>query len=391
MRIFTTLIVSAFCLNIIGCQSVALYSAKQHHQPSNLFQDALFNGHQDIQIESQSEIFALNDEVKAIVKSKILSDKDFHSRSIKLIEFIFGTDSNGLAYLNHATVTAQEAFDQKTANCISLTILAYSLTELAGLDAVFQDVDVPEYWVRNGAYNMLSGHVNLRIRRKRGSPSVILFSANGMEVDFDPFIQKQNFSKELISKNRVTAMFYNNKGAMAIVDKDYARAYQYLKAATKIAPNYAASWANLGILYRFNDYNELAEQSYRHAIALDSSNLNTLTNLSILLEMQGNFDESRKIDAAIIRHRINNPYYHALLADEALYDGLPDRAIKHYKRAIKLDERIHEFHFGIARAYSAMGDYKSAQSAMKKAIQTNRIPTLENKYMAKLNMLKQRE
>ncbi len=391
MAKFTTLILLIVCLSMTGCQSTGSFSAKQHNDPLSLFNEELFVGHQDIDIESQKEIFALNDEVKSIVKSKILSDKDFQSRSYKLIEFIFGTDSKGLAYRSNATLTAQEAFDGKTANCISLTILAYSLTESAGLDAVFQDVRVPEYWVRSGEYNMLSGHVNLRIRRKKGAANLILFSSNGLEIDFDPFIQKQNFPKRPVSKNVITAMFYNNKGAMAIVEQDFPKAYRYLKAAVDIAPEYASSWANLGILYRFNDYHELAEQSYRHGIALDPESLNTLTNLSILLEMRGNFEESRKIDAAIIKHRIKNPYYHSLLADEAIYDGMPNQAIKHYKRAIKLDSTIHEFHYGIAKAYNATGDIVNAQNALKKAIKLNRVPQVEDKYVAKLNLLRKRD
>ena len=387
----TYVILTILCISVAGCKSTGDISAKQHNNPTTLLKKDLFAGHQNIDVETQEEIFALNDEVKSLVKTKVLADRDFQSRSIKLIEFIFGTDSKGLAYRSNATLTAQDAFDSKSANCISLTILAYSLTEAAGLDAVFQDVRVPEYWVRNGAYNMLSGHVNLRIKRKRGATNLVLFSSNGLEIDFDPFIQKQNFPKRPVNKNVVTAMFYNNKGAMAIVEQDYPRAYRYLQAAVEIAPQYASSWANLGILYRFNDYHELAEQSYRHAISLDPESLNTLTNLSILLEMQGNFDESREIDAAIIKHRIKNPYYHSLLADEAMYDGIPSQAIKHYKRAIKLDSNIHEFYYGIAKAYTATGDIVGAQRAMRKAIRINRLPQVEDKYTAKLNLLKKRE
>lgn len=186
-------------------------------------------------------------------------------------------------------------------------------------------------------------------------------------------------------------MFYNNKGAMALVDKNYIEAYRYFKAAIEVEPKYHASWANLGILYRFNDHVNLAEQSYRHAIAIDPNSLNTLTNLSILLEMRGDFDESRKIDSAIIKHRINNPYYHALLADEAMYDGLPYQAIKHFKRAINLDSRLHELYFGLAKAYTATGNNEKAQSAMRKAIKTNRIQSIDDKYIAKLDLLRRRD
>lgn len=379
------------CMLLSGCQSTEHYSHKALNLPTNLIQGSAFPEHSKVHVESQEDIFQLNENIKDVIRREILSEKDFQKRSHKLIEYIFGTDSRGLAYRSNATVTAQQAFTNKEANCISLTILAYSIADFANLHATFQDVKVPEYWVRNGDYNMLSGHVNLLINRKKESSSSVIFGNNGIEVDFDPFIQKQNFSTRRISKNIVTAMFYNNKGAMALVNSDYPTAYAYFKSAILIAPEYPSSWANLGILYRFNDYNDLAEQSYRHALALDADSLNTLTNLSILLEMQGKFDESRKIDSAIIKHRIKNPYYHALLADEALYDGMPYKAIMHYKRALKLDQRMHEFHFGLAKAYSIVGDLEKAQSAMKKAIKANKAQQTEDKYIAKLNMLKQRD
>lgn len=374
-----------------GCQSTEHYSQKASQMPTNLIHDAAFPEYVATDIESQEDIFHLNQNIKEVIRQEILSEKDFQKRSHKLIRYIFGTDSRGLAYESNATVTAQQAFENKEANCISLTILAYSIAEFSNLQATFQDVKVPEYWVRNGDYNMLSGHVNLLINRKKESSVSVIFGNNGIEVDFDPFIQKQNFSTRRISKDIVTAMFYNNKGAMALVNSDYPTAYAYFKSAILIAPQYPASWANLGILYRFNDYNDLAEQSYRHALALDGDSLNTLTNLSILLEIQGKFDESRKIDSAIIKHRIKNPYYHALLADEALYDGMPYKAIMHFKRALKLDTRIHELHFGLAKAYTMVGDLAKAQSAIKKAIKANKAPHTEDKYIAKINLLKQRD
>ena len=54
------------------------------------------------------------------------------------------------------------------------------------------------------------------------------------------------------SENKVIAMFYNNKGADAIVANSYTRAYSYFRAAATIAPELAQSWVNLGVLYRMD-------------------------------------------------------------------------------------------------------------------------------------------
>ena len=380
-----------FLIVLFGCQST---SETQHGTPFNhgdLLDDSLFSEHQNIQIETPEEIFALNDEMRQVVKDITRHENSHFSKAHQIINHIFNEDNVGLAYRSNANVIAIDAYKNKSANCLSLTIMAYSLAKEAGLDAVFRNVMVPEYWVRNGEYNMLTGHVNLLLKKSKKDPKHIVWGTDSVEVDFDPFVNKKDFPTRNISKSTVTAMFYNNKGAMAIVEQDYAKAYRYLKAAAQIAPDYHATWANLGVLYRLNNEFDYAERSYKHGIYLDGNNLNTLTNLSILLSKQNKYDESRAIDAAIIKRRIKNPYYHALLADEALYEGNAESAIRHYKRGIKVDKNVHELYFGLAKAYATVGKVQLAKAAIHKAIKLNGATSINREYVAKLDLLRANE
>ena len=375
---------------ILGCNSTPQHNAgRLATNPSSLLNSNAFPKADTLTIESKKEIFALSDEMKSVVRNQFISERSKHRKAMKLIRHIFDSGNVGLAYQSNANLTASQAYQSKTANCMSLTIMAYSLAKEAGLNIVFQDVDVPEYWVRNGQYNLLTGHVNLLIPGVRSSePNVsVVWGGSNIEIDFDPFIKKKKFPKKQIDINTVVAMFYNNKGAQALIAKRYDAAYRYFSEAVKIAPLYAAGWGNLGILYRFTHQNELAEQTYRHAISLDGRSLNTLTNLSILLMAEQRFDEARRIDSDILKQRIKNPYYHALLADEAFYAGNFESAIRHYQRAIKIDDDIHEFHYGLAKIYNALGHKDSARIAMKKAIRVNRFPDIERQYLAKLSVL----
>ncbi len=61
-------------------------------------------------------------------------------------------------------MTAAQAYHSKSANCMSLTIMAYAMATHAGMNVAFQEVDIPEYWVRNGKYSLLTGHVNLLVK-----------------------------------------------------------------------------------------------------------------------------------------------------------------------------------------------------------------------------------
>ena len=79
-----------------------------------------------------------------------------------------------------------------------------------------------------------------------------------------------------------------------------------------------------------------------------------------------------------------------MLADEAFYKGKDKEAIKHYKKAIKLDKYVHEFYFGLAKVYYKQEKLDAAKQAMLKAISLNRSASVEYEYTAKLNFLKEK-
>ena len=390
VQIVRYLAVITIGLATLGCKSTPIeLDQNANTDPNLLLNDVYFKNSNNVNIETKEEIFALTPHMKDMVKVNISSERTKQKKAMKLVRHIFNQTDIGLAYQSNANLTASQTYESKTANCMSLTIMAYALAKEAGLEVKFQDINVPEYWVRNGQYNMLTGHVNLVVEGVKSPNASVVWGGSNIVIDFDPFIRKKNFPKTKVDLDTVVAMFYNNKGAQALVDEEYNQAYRYFTAAISAAPKYAATWGNLAVLYRFTEQLELAEKTYRYAVSLDPDSLNTLTNLSLLLEKQGKFDESKRIDSAIIKHRIRNPYYHALLADEAYYAGKLESAVKHYRRAIKLNDEIHEFYYGLAKVFASMGRVDSAKLAMKKAINVNKTPDIEQTYLAKLSLLNQ--
>lgn len=387
---YKKLIIIFSWLFIVSCQSTI---ATSDNTPiyNELYLDDEFEVDSAQSIESEEEVFALDDEMKLMVTEKLLSVRAPNKRAKRLLRHIFAKENIDLAYQSAANLTASQAYHSQTANCMSLTIMAYALAKEAGLDVKFQDVKVPEYWVRNGQYNMLTGHVNLILTEAKVPNKTVVYGRELLQIDFDPDIYKKSFPKKVITKNTVLAMFYNNKGAHALVDQNYQLSYKYLKQATLVDPSFSSAWGNLGILYKLNDLTDFAEKTYRHAIELDNDNLTALTNLSLLLEDNNNLEQARKIEKMLHDKRIKNPYYHALLADEAFFRGDNQKALKHYKRAIRMDNKVHEFYFGIAKVYYALNRIERAENAMNKAIAYNRASAIESQYLAKLNFLKDLE
>ncbi len=387
--IIHSLLVMTLCL-LTGCQSMnTLQNNYSTATKTSLYLDDEFSGYENIVIETEAEIFALSDEMKKMAK-RIGLERGVRKKARTLINHFFNPENINLTYRTGANVIAAEAFQNKEANCLSLTIMAYAIAKEAKLNVAFQSVDIPEYWVRNGNTNMLTGHINLTVLDPKAEQTVLLFERSQIEIDFDPFVLKKPFPKRRINKNTVLAMFYNNKGANALIKGDYLTAYAYLSSATKVAPDFSSAWGNLGILYRFKGYEKNAIAVYRYAINLNHSNLTAMSNLSMLLHVDGSYEkyqEAKKLDAHIMRKRANNPYYYSLLGDEKFHQGAYFAAINHYKKAIKLNNSIHEFYFGLAKVYYMLDDLDKAESYMRKAIRKNRGAYFEERYLAKLSVL----
>ena len=373
---------------LFSCQSNHDYSASAKIPVESLYLDQHFTVPTSFNIESEHEIFMLDDEMLFMVENTLNTTPDVKKKAIKLLRHIFSKEKIALSYSSHANLTAREAYHSQTANCMSLTIMAYALAKAANLKVDFQQVDVPEYWVRNGQYNLLTGHINLLIKPRAHPEKLFIYGNDNIQIDFDPFVIKQKFPRRVIAKNTVLAMFYNNKGGQYLVDEKYNTAYQYFKAATLADKTFSSAWSNLAVLYRLTNKLNEAEKTYRYAIAISPDNLTALTNLAMLLRSQQHSKEADYIESMLLHKRINNPYYHAVLADEAYYKHNYKQALKHYKKAIKLNRNIHELYFGIAKVYYQMNRLPEAESAMEKALSLNKIKSIDFQYIAKLNFLR---
>jgi len=376
---------------LLACQSNNNLHVKQNNVNKNLYLDSQFQSENPLYIETEQEIFALNDDMRAMVNTKLLKSLPSQKKAIILLKHLFEEENIALSYDGNANFTASQAYDRKVANCMSLTIMSYVLAEAAGMNVTFREVDVPEYWVRNGQYNFLTGHVNLLVLDDDNTNSRVSWGDSATKIDFDPFVAKKTFPSHRINKQTLLAMFYNNKGAEALVKNHYLLAYQYLKKATQSDGQFSSAWGNLGVLYKLTGHTENAEFAYIRAISLQHDNLNSLGNLAYLLNNQNRASEALPIEEYIQKLRIKNPYYHALLGDEALFNQSYQQALLHYKKAIQLDDNPHEFYFGLAKAYYKQGELTLSKRAMKKAVGHSKFKKIKSQYVAKLNFLNGQE
>ncbi|MFT5311760.1 MAG: Flp pilus assembly protein TadD, partial [Paraglaciecola sp.] len=291
-----------------------------------------------------------------------------------------------LLYKGSANTTASQTFHNRAANCLSMSIMTYALATEAGYGVRFQDIDIPEYWTRRQGYSLLNGHVNLQVLPKPDINTLYL-QTRGYQVDFDPQASKAYFPKKFISKQLVLAMFYNNKGADALLNEDYNRAYAYFRQALILAPEFASPWVNLGFLYRLEGFYAQAEDAYQHALIVKPQSLTAWENLAFLYAFTQRQQEADAILAKVERKRMNNPYYHLNQGEQEFEHENYTEALRHYRKALSLDKSKHEIYFGLAKTYYYLGDVARSQHFLKQAKRKSFSQQQQDKYQGKLDFL----
>ena len=369
-------------LTLLGCQSTD-YSVVD---TKTLLNDEIFPGYKKVTIESPEDIFELDRNARAFVDSTQLKTQTENKNLKNLVRQIFDHSEHGLRYKSDANSVAIETFANQAANCLSLTIMTYAMAKHAGYDATFYEVEIPEYWTRRDGVNLLNGHINLRISLHNNSKKNQI-SEDYIDVDFDPQAIRDDFNRNAVSKNKVIAMFYNNKGADALLAGNDLLAYAYFKEAATFYDGFGSTWVNLGVLYRRLEQFDLAQASYENAIAIDDDNFTAWENLSLLYRLQGKDEDAENIRRKVIAKREANPFYHYILGEEALDIGKPDEAVAHFNRARRLDRTRHEILFGLGKAHLELGDIARAKKFMELAAKHAVDAQDEYRYLNKVSML----
>lgn len=370
-------------LSLLGCQSTT--QSFQQQVPLFINEPSSFKM---LSVESTNEIFAHNNEIK-----KHLDDAFPHSqRSLhttrRLLNFLLDNGDASLSYQSGATLTANQTYRDLNANCLSLSILAFAMAEHLGLEGQFQRVYIPEYWALNKGYNLLTGHINLVVKKASKANGQLVYDvSNSLVIDFDSNSRGEKFKTSPITKARIAAMFYNNKGAAAMLNKRYELAYSYFKAAIDIDNNYSGSWGNLGILMRMHNRFANAEAAYNYAITLNPHNNTALGNLALLYKLTNRESKAQIILTKLDKNRQSNPYYHISLGNSAYVAKQYQDAIRYYNKAKRLDKSLHDSYFGLAQTYYQLGDFKRTQRLLKLANKKADFDHDKNRYKSKLDML----
>jgi Flp pilus assembly protein TadD len=253
------------------------------------------------------------------------------------------------------------------------------MARYVGLEAHYQEVDIPPDWTFQDDVFLLNRHVNV---------SVDLGSLGQHVVDLNIDDFRTSYDTRTISDTRALAHYYNNMGVKSMSADDAASALGYFRKA--IADNdrqFSPAWTNLGTLYSRNGYPAYAEAAYLMALRVDGGDLVAMSNLAGFYEQQGDEERAAMFQKRVMDHRRGNPYYRYQRARDAYAAGDYGAAISHLKYAIRKQKNEDQFYFLLGMCYLQKGDERAARRWLARAEEVAATDALKHRYSSKLELL----
>ncbi|HTH77479.1 MAG TPA: tetratricopeptide repeat protein [Ramlibacter sp.] len=347
-RTFSILVAAASLL--AGCASTSTSMA-----PSQLpWLDQDFHYEPALVAVTPKDLFKLDDELQRKLDDPAWRTAPLGQRLKRLMGLIFGTDGKGFAYrAGHSTV-ASETWRDRRGDCLSLTVLTYSVARTLGMSALMQEVETPAIYGRAGELDEANQHVNVLLPHLR-SDLMVESMAHDVVLDFEPDFQAPRRGTAL-TEGGIVARYYNNVAVENMARGDNPRAYAYFKAAIASEPGYISPYGNLAVLYRRIGHEKEAEALLRHAVSLGGSSDVALHELHRLLAEQGRSAEAQEVARQLEARQFSDPYHWISLGLKDLIDNEPRRAIGHLERARDIAPTFAEVHRYLAIAYARTGN-----------------------------------
>jgi len=323
-------------------------------------------------------VLALSDEMRDFLKANVNPGATDVFKLEQLIDAIMGENTFGLQY-DENTRTAAETFRLQLGNCLSFSTMFISLARGVGLQAEFQEVDIPPDWSMRKDVYVLNRHVNVYVD---------LGAAGVHVVDFNISDFKSTYAVEVVSDTRAIAHFFNNLGVERMQDGDVDAAVAFFRRAiTDGDGRFSPAWTNLGSLYRKFDHFEHAEAAYLQALKADKTDAVAMSNLVRLYELMGDAKKAEIYQKRVEEHRMNNPYFRFSLAREAFFKRDYTTAIEHLKHAIRKHKDDDEFYFLLGLCYLMEGNEKEARRWTSKAEEVAATEQDRRRYSTKIEAL----
>lgn len=330
-------------------------------------------------VPAPAQVLAVPAPLRQMLRERVIARHSGREQRLQaLVEMIFGAQAMDLQYDPNATYTLPEIWQKRQANCLAFTLLFATLAREAGIQARVQEVDRVVSWYQDQNQGVVYsvGHVNVGVQVDGRSGT----------VDLDRNVLYDRRGPQPISLDRALAHFYNNRGAERMTVGDNVGARAFFDAALVRAPEFAATWNNLGVLDSREGDLAGARAALEKALQLDAREDSALINASVLYRRLGLVAQAQALERRLEVVQRDDPFAQYIAGAAAERSGDLATAIRYYRRAVRLYDSAHQFHFGLARAYFLSGQMARADHELMRARALGGSSN-QQRYQAKLDSL----
>lgn len=364
---------------LLACSTALAETDRRHISPDELLAGAALALGPDLPaIVSDDEVMALSDEMREFLRTHVAKRAGDLVKLRQLTDAIISKRTFGLEY-DETTRTAAESFRVKRGNCLSFTFLFVVMARGVGLDARFQEVDIPAEWTFAKGTYILNRHVNIHVDLGALGTHVVDFNIADFRADYDT---------RIVSDERALAHFFNNMGTELMQHGEMTAAfYAFRKAIAENDRSFNPAWDSLGTLYSRKGLAYHAEAAFLQALEIDRSDLTAMNNLTALYDRRGEPKLAARYRNKVNSHRKRNPYYRFQLARVAYFTKDYGLAIDHLKYAMRKHRDEDRFCALLGLVYLQMGDEKKSLRWMARAEKLTENDSLKGIYSSKIDRL----
>ena len=376
-QVWVVLGVGALMLMLTGC-SATPRPQLQHlpqltYQPDLLTGERLPGGAPDPNLIPRVELGFLDADMKSYVARQI---GDARLQATRLERLVSGLRRDG--YFRdvvdpQTTLTAIEAFRSKGGNCLSYTNLFVALAREAGLDAVYQVVDMPPSWDADAGYLIQYAHINVLLRGLQIEHAY----KEVVTVDFNVIQAGSRDRRRVVSDDYAASLYYANHAVQWIRRGRLREAFGWLRRAIELAPHNADLWVNLGALYASMNDAASAVEAYDVAVQIDSRHPAAWSGLARSHAALGDIALAASLQDRERNPAIKRAFFDFAQAQAAFADGDYHRSLVSINRALRLRSRDGRMHNLKGQVEQALGDDAAARRSFDRARRLGFTPSSE--------------
>ena len=303
------------------------------------------------------DVLEVSAEMEAFMARYVLPYGSLRTRLEMLTVAVTSTGVLGFKYNETRTLTASQAFEARSGNCIGFANLMVALARKAGLKASYQEVRRMPQWSHRDDTLLVVKHINVVVS---GPDFSYVIDVSGLKFDNDE-------PRRLVSDAYAKALYYNNLGAEALLRNELPVAWSYLVSATRLQSGITDPWINLGVVYNRNEQPREAEMVYRAALGINPREYSAMNNLYELYLTEENLPAAAALAAKVDQYRRKNPYYLMKLSEVALQEGNFEQSIDLIRQAIRKKDDDALLYFAMAKAQFLSGNKLAAENSLRQA------------------------